>query len=42
MGRSSSPRPGSENQILYLADTQRGVTMYKSDDIVAYLEEHYG
>ena len=32
---------GGENQIPFLVDQQRGVTMYESDDIVAYLEEHY-
>jgi glutathione S-transferase len=30
-----------EDQIPFLVDHQRGVTMYESDDIVAYLEEHY-
>lgn len=33
---------GGADQIPYLVDTRRGVTMYESDDIVAYLEEHYG
>ena len=32
---------GGEDQIPYLVDTQRGVSMYESDDIVEYLEEHY-
>ena len=32
---------GGEDQIPYLVDTQRGVTMYESDDIVEYLEAHY-
>ncbi len=32
---------GGEDQIPYLVDTQRGVTMYESDDIVEYLETHY-
>jgi glutathione S-transferase len=32
---------GGEAQIPFLVDHQRGVTMYGSDDIVAYLEEHY-
>jgi glutathione S-transferase len=32
---------GGENQIPFLVDHQRGVMMYESDDIVAYLEEHY-
>lgn len=30
-----------EDQIPYLVDTERGVTMYESDKIVEYLEEHY-
>ena len=29
------------DQIPYLVDTERGTTMYESDDIVDYLEEHY-
>ncbi|WP_053948778.1 glutathione S-transferase N-terminal domain-containing protein [Halolamina sediminis] len=32
---------GGEDQIPYLVDTDRGVTMYETDDIVEYLEEHY-
>lgn len=32
---------GGEDQIPFLVDHQRGVTMYESDDIVAYLEEIY-
>jgi len=32
---------GGEDQIPYLVDTDRGVTMYESDDIVDYLETHY-
>jgi glutathione S-transferase len=32
---------GGEDQIPFLVDHQRGVTLYESDDIVAYLEEHY-
>lgn len=32
---------GGEDQIPYLVDTERGVTMYESDDIVGYLEKHY-
>ena len=32
---------GGEDQIPYLVDTHRGVTMYESDDIVEYLEAHY-
>ncbi|QWC19301.1 glutathione S-transferase N-terminal domain-containing protein [Halorubrum sp. 2020YC2] len=30
-----------DDQIPYLVDTDRGVTMYESDDIVEYLEEHH-
>lgn len=33
---------GGENQIPFLVDHHRGVTMYESDDIVDYLEDHYG
>ena len=33
---------GGEDQIPYLRDTNRGETRYESDDIVAYLEHHYG
>jgi glutathione S-transferase len=33
---------GGEDQIPFLVDHQRGVTMYESHDIVDYLEEHYG
>jgi glutathione S-transferase len=32
---------GGADQIPYLVDTDRGVTMYESDDIVEYLETHY-
>lgn len=32
---------GGEDQIPYLVDTDRGVTMYESDDIVEYLNEQY-
>ena len=32
---------GGEDQIPYLVDTDRGVTMYESDDIVEYLDEQY-
>ena len=32
---------GGEDQIPFLVDPQRGVTMYESDEIVAYLEEDY-
>lgn len=32
---------GGEDQIPCLVDTQRGMTMHESDDIVEYLEAHY-
>ena len=32
---------GGQDQIPFLVDHQRGVTMYESGDIVDYLEEHY-
>lgn len=32
---------GGENQIPYLVDTDRGVTMYGSEGIVEYVEQHY-
>lgn len=32
---------GGDDQIPFLVDHQRDVTMYESDDIVDYLEEHY-
>jgi len=32
---------GGDDQIPYLVDTDRGETMYDSDTIVAYLDEHY-
>lgn len=32
---------GGEDQIPFLVDHQRDVRMYESDDIVAYLEDHY-
>ncbi len=33
---------GGEDQIPYLVDTDRGVAMYESDEIVEYLKTHYG
>ncbi len=33
---------GGEDQIPFLVDHRREVAMYGSDDIVEYLEEHYG
>lgn len=32
---------GGEEQIPYLVDTARSETLYESDDIVDYLDEHY-
>lgn len=32
---------GGKRQVPYLVDTERGVEMYESGDIVAYLQEHY-
>jgi glutathione S-transferase len=32
---------GGEDQIPFLVDHERDVTMYESDDIVEYLQEHY-
>ena len=32
---------GGDDQIPFLVDDQRAETMYESDDIVAYLDEHY-
>ena len=33
---------GGKSQFPYLVDDERDVEMYESDDIVAYLREHYG
>ncbi|RBI60285.1 glutaredoxin [halophilic archaeon] len=33
---------GGQDQIPFLVDHQCGVTMYESDDIVDYLNTHYG
>lgn len=33
---------GTRDQIPYLVDTNRGETLYESQDIVEYLDEHYG
>lgn len=33
---------GGQDQIPFLVDTEREVSMYESDDIVDYLEQHYG
>jgi glutathione S-transferase len=32
---------GGEDQIPFFVDNQRGETIYESDDIVDYLDEHY-
>ena len=32
---------GGKRQVPYLVDTDHGVEMYESDDIVAYLKEHH-
>ena len=33
---------GGKRQVPYLVDTERGVEMYESADIVVYLRKHYG
>lgn len=33
---------GGKDQIPFLVDKDRGVSLYESDDIVDYLEQHYG
>lgn len=33
---------GGKIQVPYLEDTERGVSMYESIDIIEYLREHYG
>ncbi len=33
---------GGKTQAPYLEDTDRGVSMYESLDIIEYLKEHYG
>lgn len=32
---------GGEDQLPFLVDHHRGITMYESDDIVEYLQVHY-
>jgi len=32
---------GGKKMVPYLADDERGVSMYESADIIAYLAEHY-
>jgi glutathione S-transferase len=33
---------GGKDQTPFLVDTERGEQMYESNDIIMYLEEHYG
>jgi glutathione S-transferase len=33
---------GGKTQVPFLEDTDRGVSMYESNDIITYLSEHYG
>jgi len=33
---------GGDTQVPFLEDTERGVSMYESIDIIDYLDEHYG
>jgi glutathione S-transferase len=33
---------GGRKQVPYFVDSERGVEMYESGDIIAYLREHYG
>lgn len=39
--QSELVRIGGEDQLPFLVDTVRGVTLYESGDIVEYLDEHY-
>lgn len=32
---------GGKRQVPYLVDSERDVAMYESDDIIAYIKEHY-
>jgi glutaredoxin 3 len=32
---------GGKQQVPFLVDTERNVSMYESDDIIAYVKEHY-
>lgn len=34
-------RLGGKTQVPFLVDPERSVQMYESDDIIAYVEEHY-
>jgi glutathione S-transferase len=33
---------GGKEQVPFLVDQERNVMMYESDDIIAYVQEHYG
>ncbi len=33
---------GGKEQVPFLVDSEKGVKMYESDDIIAYLEKEYG
>ncbi|MFW0871440.1 MAG: glutaredoxin family protein [Patescibacteria group bacterium] len=33
---------GGKRQVPYLMDTERGVSMYESDDIIQYVQDTYG
>ena len=33
---------GGKKQVPFLIDTEKGIKMYESEDIAAYLKEHYG
>ena len=33
---------GGKRQIPYLVDTERGIVMYESDDIIQYVQDTYG
>ena len=46
LGRNSTLRDelrsiGGKTQVPFLVDPERGVKMYESDDIIAYVREHY-
>lgn len=47
LGNRTSPikeelkRLGGKTQVPFLVDPERGVQMYESDDIIAYVDEHY-
>lgn len=39
--RTALIEKGGKQQVPYLIDEERGVSMYESDDIIAHLNEHY-